>query len=174
MELLTSPAKRLLQPAGQFSKGLGVRQDKAKCVWKTSCPVAWIPRRSNRSRGAAARGWGLVWPDFQKQPVWDLPGNTFAPQSLGRVKVLAAQSCPTLCNPMDCSPPGSSGVDCHFLLQGTFLTQGSNPGLLPCRQNLYQLSHQGSSKPGDESEENLFFWSDKNLWGIFQSWCIEN
>ena len=46
-----------------------------------------------------------------------------------------AQLCPTLCNPMDCSPPGSS---CHFLLQGIFLTQGSNPGLLHCRQILYK------------------------------------
>ena len=43
---------------------------------------------------------------------------------------LVAQSCPTLCNPMDCSPPGSSddgdspgkntGVDCHVLLQWIF------------------------------------------------------
>ena len=30
------------------------------------------------------------------------------------------------------------------LLQGTFPTQGLNPGLLHCRQILYQLSHQGS------------------------------
>ena len=47
------------------------------------------------------------------------------------------QSCPTLCNPMHCSPPGSpvheiflgnnTGVGCHVLLQGVFLTQGSNP-----------------------------------------------
>ena len=35
-------------------------------------------------------------------------------------------------------------MDCHFLLQGIFLTQGSNPGLLHCRQALYRLSHQGS------------------------------
>ena len=44
------------------------------------------------------------------------------------------------CDPMDCSPPGSSGpwdfpgkntrVDCHFFLQGIFPTQGSNPYLL--------------------------------------------
>ena len=50
------------------------------------------------------------------------------------------RSCLTLCNPMDCNLPGSSvprdslgrntGVGCHFLLQGIFLTQGSNPGLL--------------------------------------------
>ena len=30
------------------------------------------------------------------------------------------------------------------LLQGSFPTQGSNPGLLHCRRVLYQLSHQGS------------------------------
>ena len=61
------------------------------------------------------------------------------------------QLCPTLCDPMDCSPPGSCGlypgkntvVGCHFLLQGIVLTQGSNPGLLHCRQILYHLSHQG-------------------------------
>ena len=34
----------------------------------------------------------------------------------------------------------------HFLLQGIFLTQGSNPGLLHCRQILYQLSCQGRPK----------------------------
>ena len=40
-------------------------------------------------------------------------------------------SCPTLCDPMDCSPPGSSvhspgkntGVGCHALLQGIFPTR---------------------------------------------------
>ena len=64
----------------------------------------------------------------------------------GIVKV--AQLCPTLWDPMDCS---------HGILQarilewvaapfsgGIFPTQGSNPGLLPCRQILYQLSQRGS------------------------------
>ena len=41
-------------------------------------------------------------------------------------------------------PGKSAGVDCHFLLQGIFPTQGSNLGLLHCRQTLYHLSHQGS------------------------------
>ena len=36
-----------------------------------------------------------------------------------------------------------TGVDCHFLLQGIFPTQGLNPGLLHYRQTLYHLSHQG-------------------------------
>ena len=45
------------------------------------------------------------------------------------VKLLVAQSCPTLCDPVDCSPPGSSvhedspgkktAVGCHALLRGS-------------------------------------------------------
>ena len=69
---------------------------------------------------------------------------------------LAARLCLTLCNPMDCSPPGSS---VHGVLQvrilewgamacsrGSSQTQGSNPGLPHCRRILYHLSHQGSPK----------------------------
>ena len=66
---------------------------------------------------------------------------------------LITQSCPTLCDPVDCSPPGSSvhgdspgknsGMGCHSLLQGIFLIQGSNPGLSNCRRSLYCLSHRG-------------------------------
>ena len=41
-------------------------------------------------------------------------------------------------------PGKSTGVGCHFLLQGIFQTQGSNLGLLHCRQVLYHLSYQGS------------------------------
>ena len=37
----------------------------------------------------------------------------------------------------------STGVGCHFLLQGIFPTQGSNPGLSHCRQMLYRLSQLG-------------------------------
>jgi len=38
-------------------------------------------------------------------------------------------------------PGKNTGVGCHFILQGIFLTQESNPGLLHCRQILYCLSH---------------------------------
>ena len=41
------------------------------------------------------------------------------------------------------SPGKNTRVSCHSLLQGIFLTQGSNPGLPHCRQILYHLSHQG-------------------------------
>ena len=57
------------------------------------------------------------------------------------------QSCLTLCNPVNCNPPGSSvhgifpgkntGVGCHFPLQGIFPTQGSNLCLLFGRRILY-------------------------------------
>ena len=50
-----------------------------------------------------------------------------------------------LCRPWD-FPGKNTGVSCHFLLQGMFPTQGSNPGLLHCRQMLYPLSHQGSHR----------------------------
>ena len=65
---------------------------------------------------------------------------------------LVAQSCPTLCDSVDCSPPGSSvhgsspgkntAVVSHFLLQGIFPTQGLNLGLPHYRRILYCLSHQ--------------------------------
>ena len=63
--------------------------------------------------------------------------------------MLVTQSCPTPCDPMDCSPPGFSvhgkntEVGCHFLLQRISLIQESNPGLLHRRQILYGLSHKG-------------------------------
>ena len=57
-----------------------------------------------------------------------------------------------LCDPCGLKPasllcpwnsPGSyTGVGCHSLLQGIFLTQGLNLGPLHCRQILYHLSHQ--------------------------------
>ena len=100
--------------------------------------------------------------DFcSRQPAWFVSTTRVGLESESEV----AQSCPTLCDPMDCSLPGSSvhgifqarvlicpwdfpgkstRVDCHFLLQGIFPTQGLNPGLPHCRQTLYRLSHQGS------------------------------
>ena len=65
---------------------------------------------------------------------------------------LVAQSHPTLETPwtvplqapksVGFTPGKNTGMGCHFLLQGIFLKQGSNSGLLHCRQILYYLSHQ--------------------------------
>ena len=74
--------------------------------------------------------------------------------SISAALCLVAQSCLTLCDLVDSRLPGSSvhgdspgkntGVGCHALLQGIFSTQGSNLGLLHCRQSLYCLNHQGN------------------------------
>ena len=83
-----------------------------------------------------------------------------------------AQLCPTLCDPMDCSPPGSSvhGIFQARVLEwvaisfsrGIFLTQGSNPGLLHCRQMFYHLSYQG----------NMFSSNIKNRYFIGLPWWL--
>ena len=57
-------------------------------------------------------------------------------------------ACLSLCKPMDYTDytwnsPGQNTLVSSFL-QGIFPIQGSNPGLLHCRQILYQLSHKGS------------------------------
>ena len=55
------------------------------------------------------------------------------------------------------------GVGCHALLQGIFLTQGSNLGLLHCRQILYHLSHRGENAIElAEAAHPAFLW----VWGF--------
>ena len=68
--------------------------------------------------------------------------------------MLVAQLYLTFCNPLDYSLLDSSvhGIPQERILEwvaisfsrGIFPTQGSNPGLLHCRQILYHQSHQGS------------------------------
>ena len=66
---------------------------------------------------------------------------------------LVTKSRLTLCDPVDCSPPGSSvhgisqariQVGCHFLPQRIFPTQRSNPPLLHCQMCSLPLSYLGS------------------------------
>ena len=86
--------------------------------------------------------------------------------SFQKVKVLVTLSCPALCDPMDCIPPGSS---VHGILQARILEwvaipflrgssqlRGSHLSLLYCRQTLYHLSHQGSPPEWGENQCLLF------------------
>ena len=102
-------------------------------------------------KGTDRAGW--IWPG--RTSVWPLTRwiSFFTDQRgspVEKVKVLVTQSCPTLFNPMDCSPLGSffypwdfpgknTRVGCHSLLQGIFLTQKLNLGLPYCKQILYLL-----------------------------------
>ena len=86
---------------------------------------------------------------------WQTIDDIFA-WELWCVFVKVVRSCLTLCNLMGCSLPGSfvhgdfpgknTRLACHFLFQGIVPTQGLNPGLLHCRQILYNLSHQESPR----------------------------
>ena len=109
----------------------------------------------------------------------------------GKVKVLVAQSCPSLCNPMDCSLPSSS---VHGILQASILEWVAIPFSRESSQlrdgtqvscvagRLYHLSHQGIPSRGKQAsklymlknvchtpkdKQNPFFHSSLFIWGLF-------
>ena len=112
-----------------------------------------------------------VWMRIHFGDVYTITSIVSFPFLLEKVKVLFAQSCLTLCDPMDCSlwpwnsPGKNTGVGSHSLLQGIFPTQGSNPGLLHCSQILYHLS-----KPLQYSWVSLVAQSVKNLAAMQETW----
>ena len=82
----------------------------------------------------------------------------------GIKEVLVAQLCPTLCNPMDWSPPGFSvhGFSRQEYWSGLpFPSPGDlpDPGIKPrspaLQADFYHLSHQGSPKGGNKHRYNL-------------------
>ena len=111
---------------------------------------------------------------FLTLSVLDLCGMGFSgpcQQTFHCIHAKSLQLYLTLFNSMDCSLPGyihgilhpwdspgkNTGVSCHFLLQGIFLTQESIPSLLyflHCRQILYHLSHWGSLNTNNKSKYN--------------------
>ena len=91
------------------------------------------------------------------------------------MKVLVAQSCPILCDPRDCSPPGSSPWDspgrntevgCHFLLQGIFPTQGWNPGISWLTSTIIQGPRSTSFRAPEPSTHFL------HLLDLQYSYCL--
>ena len=67
------------------------------------------------------------------------------------------------------SPGQNTGVGSLSLLQGIFLTQGSNPGLLHCRWILYQLSHKGKPRNTGVGSLSLLQWiflTQELNWGL--------
>ena len=85
---------------------------------------------------------------------WGFPGGSDGKESAcnAEVKVKVAQSCPTLCDPMDCTVHGIlqtrilEWVAFPFSRGSSQQTQRSNPDLRQCRWILYQLSHRGSPR----------------------------
>ena len=70
-----------------------------------------------------------------------------------------SQLCLTLCDPADCSPPGSSvlgaspgkntGVGCYALLQGIFLTQGLTSLMSPAQAGGFFTTSTAWEAPGE-------------------------
>ena len=103
--------------------------------------------------------WGFsrqeYWSGLPCPPPGDLPNPGIKPRS----PALQVDSLPS-------EPPGKlkdTRVSSLFLLQGIFLTQESNQGLLHCRCILYQLNYQES--PGISPIRHYFF---------FIVYCIQN
>ena len=90
---------------------------------------------------------------------WCAPGTQSRSEQWNKESEVA-QSYPTLRNSMDCRLPGSSGnspwsfsgnstgVGCHFLLQGIFPTQGLNLGLPALQAEALPSEPQGSPNNG--------------------------
>ena len=95
----------------------------------------------------------------------------------GVAKSVHTQSCPTLCDAMDCSPPGFSdhadspgkktGVGSHPLLQRIFPTQGSNPLLLLLHWQAGSLQAEPLGKP-----HSIFTLSEMRVY--FYKWKKDN
>ena len=79
-------------------------------------------------------------------PLEDLPNPGIEPRSPS----LQVDSLPSETP----AKPKNTGVGSLFLLQGIFLTQESNRGLLHYRRILYQLSYQGSLQSTEEDHIN--------------------
>ena len=114
--------------------------------------TSWSPETCHTSQPTHPQSQGVL----RRQCRWS---HSHLKSSLSHVR---------LCDSMDClyspwnSPGQNTTVGSRSLLQGIFLTQGSNPGLPHCRRNLYQLSHQG--RP-------VLLWCPSHLpWVLSSAW----
>ena len=110
---------------------------------------------------------------------WRIPW-TEEPDGYIRVIVSDSLRLHGLYSPLN-SPGQKTGVGSLSLLQGIFPTQGLNPGLLHCRQILYQLSHKGSPSILESVAYPFSRWSSwpRNRTGIsciagrfFTNWAM--
>ena len=105
--------------------------------------------------GASEKGWG------RRQHL--LVNVVRQASAQYHVCVLSLQPCLTLCNPLNCSPPGgkNTGVGCHAMI---FLSQGSNPWLL-CLLH-WQAGSSPLASPGKPRlVPCLRFWNCLQPWG---------
>ena len=121
-------------------------------VWKLPILIMCHPPDEKKKKNPKPLKWSI--------PVWSSPCTSVRPffcqqfpfGSLNSYSCLAAKLYLILCKPMDCKParlpcpwgsPGKNiGVGCHFLLQGIFPIQGSNPRLLHSQQDSFHWANR--------------------------------
>ena len=119
--------------------------------------------------------WQEYWSRLPHPPPGDLPNPGIKPRS----HTLQVDSLPS--EPR--GKPNNTGVDSQTLLQGNFLTQKVNWGLLHCRWILYQLSYQGSPYiqlcyiliSTNESGKSIFsniYWFLTPKWDKLESYSL--
>ena len=131
----------------------------------------WKPESLN----ACSQHWPIERPQFfsRQCPTACRTANTSTGEWIGLQSFasssICAQSCSTLCNPMDCSPPvgcpydfpyKNTEVSCHFLLQGIFPTQELNLRLLCWQADSLALRQLGSP---------VFTWTLANWLPLLQA-----
>ena len=138
---------------------------RAKTITQVCRSKVWCAGLSCFSHGGLLEPTRLLCPwEFSRQEYWSglpcpPPGDLPNPQIEPRSPALQADSFPS-------EPPGEPkniGVGSLSHLQGNFLTQELNHGLLNCRQILYQLSYQGIMFrlfffSGDRQFDYILFW----------------
>ena len=147
LESVTTSPDRCCAEKGSL---LTRRKEKGDCPPGSNLPGLWLepwedPSPQLPRKSLVAVGTGLFCSN--KLPLWRCsqaqllsPPHPRYGFSLLRVHVPSCSAVLILYDPMVCSPPGSSvhgdfpgkntGVVCHFLLQGIFPTQRSNPSCL--------------------------------------------
>ena len=117
--------------------------------WRSSLWGQWSPTKDDRQFSKPLPQ-GSIPRSESAEATWEC----FSFHLCTRIKIVI-QSCLTLCDPMDRSPPRllcpwdfpgkNTGLGSHSLLQGIFPTQELNLSLLPCRRILYHLSRHQTS-----------------------------
>ena len=133
----------------------------------TNCTPNCLDKRDKADLGKCQQGQNLEWDVHVSQ--------AGGGEECGGGSV--AQSCPTLCSPMDCSlplhcpwdfPGKNTGLGCHFLLQGTLLGQGLNSQLLRGRRILCHWA-KSCCKSGFLSSVQCYIYATETLSDL--EWC---
>ena len=104
------------------------------CLKSVKKPDSFKNQQSGLSICGSVKGNGLCLPKVRKQSNIDKGVNVLVSCSVvsDSLQPCGLQPARLLC-PWN-SPGKNTGVDCHSLLHGIFPTQGSDTGLLHCRQ----------------------------------------